>query len=63
MRRLRAMHDAQTGALVGFAIISDEGSASIDDDLFGSCRLWKLLIACRLQRCGQGLATLDPVMD
>jgi diamine N-acetyltransferase len=58
-----AVHDAQTGALVGFAMISDNIPPPIDDDLVGPYYLWKLLIDHRFQRSGYGAATLDAVVD
>jgi len=58
-----AVHDAQTGALVGFAMISDNIPQPIDDDLVGPYYLWKLLIDHRCQRRGYGAATLDAVVD
>lgn len=56
-----AVHDAGTGALVGFAMISDNIPQPIDD-LVGPYYLWKLLIDHRLQRRGYGSATLDAVV-
>ena len=58
-----AVRDAQTGALVGFAMISDNIPPPIDDDLVGPYYLWKLLIDQRFQRRGYGAATLDAVAD
>jgi diamine N-acetyltransferase len=58
-----AVHDAQTGALVGFAMISDNIPQPMDDDLVGPYFLWKLLIDHRFQGCGYGAATLDVVVD
>jgi diamine N-acetyltransferase len=57
-----AVHDAQTGALVGFAMISDKIPPPIDDDLVGPYFLWKLLIGHRFQRRGYGVAALDAVV-
>jgi hypothetical protein len=39
-----AVHDAGTGALIGFAMISDNIPPPMDDDLVGPYFLWKLLI-------------------
>jgi len=50
-----AVHDAQTGALAGFAMISDNIPQPIDDDLVGPYYLWKLLIDHRFQRRGYGV--------
>lgn len=58
-----AVLDARTGALVGFAMISDNIPESADDDLVGPYYLWKLLIDHRSQRRGYGAATLDAVVD
>jgi len=58
-----AVHDAETGALVGFAMISDNIPQPMDDDLVGPYYLWKLLIDHRCQRRGYGAATLDAVVD
>ena len=58
-----AVHDAQTGALAGFAMISDNIPQPMDDDLVGPYYLWKLLIDHRFQRRGYGAATLDAVVD
>ena len=63
MPRPWAVHDAATGALVGFAMISDNIPQPIDDDLVGPYFLWKLLIDEPLQRRGYGTATLDAVVD
>jgi diamine N-acetyltransferase len=61
MHRPWAVRDAQTGALVGFAMISDNIPQPIDDDLVGPYYLWKLLIDHRCQHGGYGAATLDAV--
>jgi hypothetical protein len=45
-----AVHDAQTGALAGFAMISDDIPPPIDDDLVRPYFLWKLLIDHAFQR-------------
>jgi diamine N-acetyltransferase len=58
-----AVHDADTGALVGFAMISDNVPEPIDDDLVGPYFLWKLLIDEPVQRRGYGAATLDAVVE
>jgi diamine N-acetyltransferase len=56
-----AVHDAETGALVGFAMISDNIPEPMDDDLVGPYFLWKLLIDHQHQGRGYGAATLDAV--
>ena len=58
-----AVHDAGTGVLVGFAMISDNIPQPMDDDLVGPYFLWKLLIDHRCQGRGYGAATLDAVVD
>jgi GNAT superfamily N-acetyltransferase len=63
MPHLWAVHDAQAGTLVGFAMISDNIPPLIDDDLVGPYCLWKLLIDHRCQRRGHGAATLDAAVD
>jgi diamine N-acetyltransferase len=63
MPRPWAVHDAQTGTLVGFAMISDNIPQPIEEDLVGPYYLWKLLIDHRCQRRGYGAATLDAVAD
>jgi len=57
-----AVHDAENGALVGFAMISDNIPQPMDDDLVGPYFLWKLLVDHRFQRRGYGTATLDAVV-
>ena len=61
MPRPWAVHDAGTGVLVGFAMISDNIPQPIDGDLIGPYYLWKLLIDDRFQRRGYGAATLGAV--
>jgi diamine N-acetyltransferase len=61
MPRPWAVHDAETGALAGFAMISDNIPQPMDDDLIGPYFLWKLLIDHRLQHCGYGSATLAAI--
>src|SRR5712691_8684462 len=63
MPRPWAVHDAGTGTLVGFAMISDNIPQPIDDDLVGPYYLWKLLIDHRFQGRVYGAATLDAVVD
>jgi len=63
MPHLWAVHDAQAGTLVGFAMISDNIPPPIDDDLVGPYYLWKLLIDHRCPRRGYGAATLHAVVD
>ena len=57
------MHDAQTGTLAGFVMISDNIPQPSDGDLVGPYYLWKLLIDHRRQRRGYGAAMLDAVVD
>ena len=56
-----AVHDAETGEIVGFTMISDNIPEPMDDDLVGPYYLWKLLIDEPFQRRGYGAATLDAV--
>jgi len=58
-----AVHDADSGALVGFAMISDNIPQPMDDDLVGPYFLWKLLIDETVQGRGYGAATIDSVVD
>jgi diamine N-acetyltransferase len=58
-----AVHDAATGELVGFAMISDNIPQPMDDDLVGPYFLWKLMIDEPLQRRGYGAATIDAIVD
>ena len=57
-----AVHDAGTGELVGFTMISDNIPQPMDDDLVGPYFLWKLLIDERPSGNGYGAATLDEVV-
>jgi len=58
-----AVHDAGTGTLVGFAMISDNVPQPMDADLVGPYYLWKLLIDQQFQGRGYGAATLGAVVD
>ena len=62
MPRPWAVHDAGTGALVGFAMISDNIPEPIDEDLVGPYFLWKLLIDESCQGRGYGTATVNAVV-
>jgi diamine N-acetyltransferase len=57
-----AIHDAGSGDLVGFVMISDDIPQPMDEDLVGPYFLWKLLIDASRQRRGYGRATLDAVI-
>jgi diamine N-acetyltransferase len=57
-----AVHDAGTGGLVGFVMISDDIPEPIDEDMIGPYFLWKLLIDHPRQGQGYGQATLDAVV-
>ena len=57
-----AVHDADTGQLVGFAMISDNIPEPIDDDLVGPYYLWRLLIDAPAQGRGYGAATIDAIV-
>jgi diamine N-acetyltransferase len=64
--RMWAVHDADTGQLVGFVMISDNIPAetlAADDDIVGPYFLWRLLIDHRHQGKGYGRATLDAIVD
>lgn len=62
MPRPWAVHDADSGDLVGFTMISDNIPEPIDDDLVGPYMLWKLLIDRDVQGRGYGAATLQAVI-
>ena len=62
MPRPWAVHDAGTGALVGFAMISDNIPEPIDEDLVGPYFLWKLLIDESCQGRGYGTATVNAIV-
>jgi diamine N-acetyltransferase len=57
-----AVHDAETGSLVGFVMISDNIPQPMDPDLVGPYYLWKLFIDHPSQGRGYGAATLDAVV-
>ena len=64
--RMWSVHDAETGTLVGFTMISDDIPAetlAADDDIVGPYYLWRLLIDEGAQGRGYGRATLDAVAD
>jgi diamine N-acetyltransferase len=54
MPRQWAVHDAGSGRLVGFTMISDGIPEPIDEDLVGPYFLWKLLIDVEEQGNGFG---------
>jgi diamine N-acetyltransferase len=58
-----AVHDAGSGALVGFVMISDNIPQPTEEDLIGPYYLWKLLIDESFQGRGYGAATLDAVVN
>jgi diamine N-acetyltransferase len=57
-----AVHDAASGRLVGFTMISDGIPEPMDDDLVGPYYLWKLLIDVDEQGKGYGAAVIDAVV-
>lgn len=57
-----AVHEAETGRLVGFTMISNGIPEPMDDDLVGPYYLWKLLIDVDEQAKGYGAATIDAVV-
>jgi diamine N-acetyltransferase len=64
--RMWSVHDAETGQLVGFVMISDgipQEVLDADDDIVGPYYLWRLLIDHRFQRRGYGAATIDAVVE
>jgi diamine N-acetyltransferase len=61
-----SVHDADSGQLVGFVMISDGIPAetlAADDDIVGPYFLWRLLIDHRFQGRGYGAATIDAVVE
>ena len=63
--RMWSVHDAETGQLVGFVMISDgilQEILDADDDIVGPYYLWRLLIDYRFQGRGYGAATIDAVI-
>lgn len=63
--RMWSVHDAASGPLVGFVMISDNVPAQVlaaDDEIVGPYFLWRLLIDHRQQGKGYGAATLDAVV-
>jgi len=63
MPRQWAVHEPETGRLVGFAMISDGIPEPMDDDLVGPYFLWKLLIDATQQRHGYGASTIDAIVE
>jgi diamine N-acetyltransferase len=64
--RMWSVHDAETGQLVGFVMISDgipQEVLDADDDIVGPYFLWRLLIDHRFQGRGFGAATIDAVVQ
>jgi diamine N-acetyltransferase len=64
--RMWSVHDADTGLLVGFVMISDNippETLASDDDIVGPYFLWRLLIDHRFQGRGYGAATIDAVVE
>jgi diamine N-acetyltransferase len=64
--RMWSVHDADSGQLVGFVMISDNIPAetlAADDDIVGPYFLWRLLIDYRFQGRGYGRATVDAIAD
>ena len=63
--RMWSVHDAETGQLVGFVMISDgipQEALDRDDDIVGPYYLWRLLIDHPFQGRGYGAATIDAVV-
>jgi diamine N-acetyltransferase len=64
--RMWSIHDAGSGTLVGFTMISDNIPAEVleaDDDIVGPYFLWRLLIDHRHQGQGYGRAAVDAIVD
>jgi diamine N-acetyltransferase len=64
--RMWSVHDAETGQLVGFVMISDgipQEVLDADDDIVGPYFLWRLLIDHRFQGRGYGAATIEAVVE
>ena len=65
--RMWAVHDASTGQLVGFVMISDNIPQDVldanPDDIVGPYFLWRLLIDVHHQGKGYGRATIDALVD
>jgi len=62
--RMWSAHDAATGELVGFVMISDgipQDVLDADDDIVGPYYLWRLLIDRGKQGRGYGAAAVDAV--
>jgi len=63
--RMWSVHDAETGQLVGFVMISDgipQDVLDANDDIVGPYYLWRLLIDHQFQGRGYGAATIDAVV-
>jgi diamine N-acetyltransferase len=56
-------HDATSGDLVGFVMISDGIPEPVPDDMLGPYYLWRLLIDAPVQGRGYGTAAIDAVVD
>ena len=63
MPRYWSAHDAASGDLVGFVMISDNIPEPIPDDQVGPYYLWRLLIDEAVQGRGYGSGTIDAVVD
>jgi diamine N-acetyltransferase len=64
--RMWSVHDAGSGQLVGFTMISDDipaATLATRDDTVGPYYLWRLLIDEAFQGRGYGRATIDAVAD
>ena len=63
--RMWSAHDADSGELVGFVMISDDvpqATMDADPDIVGPYFLWRLLIDHRVQGRGYGAGALDAVV-
>jgi len=64
--RYWSIHEAASGQLVGFVMISDNIPAetlAADDEIVGPYFLWRLLIDHQFQGRGYGAATIDAVVE
>ena len=65
--RMWSVHDADTGGLVGFVMISDDIPQDVldanRDEFVGPYFLWRLLIDVHQQGKGYGRATIDRVVE
>lgn len=64
--RMWSVHDAESGRLVGFVMISDgipQDVLDTNEDIVGPYFLWRLLIDVHEQGRGYGRATIDAIVE